>query len=55
VRSTDPNVHDPRGWDKSGTLDAGLGPALILTPPPGREVGYVPIATRQELEGTPGE
>lgn len=29
---------------------AGLDPALILTPPPGLGVGYVPIATRQELE-----
>ncbi|MBL9092882.1 MAG: hypothetical protein JNL96_16805 [Planctomycetaceae bacterium] len=29
---------------------AELDPALILTPPPGLEVGYVPIATRQELE-----
>ena len=32
-----------------GTL-AHIDPALILTPPPGMEVGYVPIATRQELE-----
>jgi hypothetical protein len=29
---------------------ASLDPALILTPPPGLEAGYVPIATRQELE-----
>ncbi|MES2595579.1 MAG: sialate O-acetylesterase [Verrucomicrobiota bacterium] len=29
---------------------AHLDPALILTPPKGLEVGYVPIATRQELE-----
>lgn len=29
---------------------ASLDPALIVTPPPGLEVGYVPIATRQELE-----
>jgi len=29
-----------------GTL-ADLDPALILTPPKGLEVGYVPIATRQ--------
>ena len=27
---------------------AGLDPALIVTPPKGLEVGYVPIATRQE-------
>ena len=32
-----------------GTL-AHLDPALILTPPRGMEVGYVPIATRQELD-----
>jgi hypothetical protein len=32
-----------------GTL-AQLDPALILTPPRGMEAGYVPIATRQELE-----
>ena len=32
-----------------GTL-AQIDPALILTPPHGLEVGYVPIATRQELE-----
>lgn len=31
----------------TGTL-AGLDPAVIVTPPPGLEVGYVPIATRQE-------
>jgi hypothetical protein len=30
-----------------GTLVA-LDPALIVTPPPGLEVGYVPIVTRQE-------
>jgi hypothetical protein len=31
-----------------GTL-ASIDPALILTPPPGLEIGYVPIATRQEI------
>jgi hypothetical protein len=31
----------------SGKL-AELDPALIVTPPPGLEVGYVPIITRQE-------
>lgn len=31
-----------------GTL-ADIDPALILTPPPGLEVGYVPIATRQAV------
>ena len=30
-----------------------IDPALILTPPPGMEAGYVPIATRQELETQP--
>ena len=25
-----------------------LDPALLVTPPKGKEVGYVPIATRQE-------
>jgi hypothetical protein len=34
-----------------GTL-AELDPALIVTPPRGMEIGYVPIATRQELETT---
>lgn len=29
---------------------AELDPALIVTPPSGMEAGYVPIATRQELE-----
>lgn len=36
----------------SGEL-ADLDPALIVTPPPGLEVGYVPIATRQELDSHP--
>lgn len=36
----------------AGTL-ADLDPALILTPPPGLEAGYVPVATRQELEANP--
>jgi hypothetical protein len=30
-----------------------LDPAQIVTPPKGLEIGYVPIATRQELETTP--
>lgn len=30
---------------------AEIDPALIVTPPKGFEVGYVPIATRQEMEG----
>jgi hypothetical protein len=29
---------------------ADIDPALIVTPPPGREAGYVPIATRQEAK-----
>jgi hypothetical protein len=33
----------------SGRL-AAIDPALIVTPPPGLEVGYVPIATRQAAE-----
>lgn len=32
---------------KTGTL-AEIDPALIVTPPKGMEIGYVPIATRQE-------
>jgi hypothetical protein len=47
-----------RSWTKDrnyltppdvGTL-AHIDPALILTPPKGYEVGYVPIATLQEVE-----
>jgi hypothetical protein len=47
-----------RAWTKDrddltppdfGSL-AEIDPALIVNPPPGLEVGYVPIATRQELE-----
>lgn len=34
---------------KIGTL-ADLDPAQLVTPPPGLEIGYVPIATRQESE-----
>jgi hypothetical protein len=32
---------------------ASSDPALIVTPPRGLEVGYVPIAVRQELEKRP--
>lgn len=47
-----------RAWTKDrdylappdGFKLAQLDPALIVTPPKGLEVGYVPIATRQELE-----
>ena len=47
-----------RGWKKDqeylppptvGKL-ANIDPALIVTPPAGLEVGYVPIVTRQEIE-----
>ncbi|MFX0203817.1 MAG: hypothetical protein ACFFCW_47570, partial [Candidatus Hodarchaeota archaeon] len=34
---------------KIGKL-ADIDPALIVTPPPGLEAGYVPIATRQEAK-----
>ena len=34
---------------KIGTL-ADIEPALILTPPPGLEIGYVPIATQQSAK-----
>lgn len=49
-----------RAWPKdrdyfapptAGTL-VGLDPALLVTPPKGKEVGYVPIATRQEWGGS---
>jgi len=52
-----------RAWTKDreylapptiGTL-ADLDPAQIVTPPRGLEIGYVPIATRQELAVTTGE
>lgn len=52
-----------RAWTKDreylapptvGTL-ADLDPAQIVTPPKGLEIGYVPIATRQELAITAGE
>jgi len=35
----------------SGTL-VGLDPALLVTPPVGLEIGYVPIVTRQEVDNT---
>ena len=49
-----------RSWPKdrdylapptAGTL-CDLDPALLVTPPRGKEVGYVPIATRQESGGS---
>ncbi len=52
-----------RAWTKDrqylapptiGTL-ADLDPAQLVTPPKGFEIGYVPIATRQELAATAGE
>ena len=36
----------------SGSL-ADLDPALVVTPPPGLEIGYVPIVTRQEPAAAP--
>jgi hypothetical protein len=47
-----------RRWKKDGTYLAAptvgtlasLDPALIVTPPAGLEIGYVPIATRQEAD-----
>ena len=47
-----------RAWTKdreylppptTGTL-AEIDPALIVAPPPGLEVGYVPVATRQAAD-----
>jgi len=29
---------------------AEIDPALIMTPPPGLEIGYVPIVTKQGIE-----
>ena len=37
-----------------GTL-AELDPAQIVQPPKGLEIGYVPIATRQELAKEPSK
>ena len=48
-----------RSWPKNrdylappsvGTL-CELDPALLVTPPKGKEAGYVPIATRQAWDG----
>jgi hypothetical protein len=46
IHATWPIDRDYMAPPSSGTL-ATLDPALILTPPPGLEAGYVPIATRQ--------
>jgi hypothetical protein len=43
------NDRDYLASPKIGKL-ADVDPALIVTPPPGLEAGYVPVATRQELE-----
>jgi hypothetical protein len=48
-----------RHWSKdheylappAGGQLADLDPALIVTPPPGLEIGFVPIVTRQEPAG----
>jgi hypothetical protein len=42
--------HEYLAPPKVGTL-AALDPAQLVTPPKGMEVGYVPIATRQEWDG----
>lgn len=42
----DRNYLAPPATEKLADID----PALIVTPPPGLEVGYVPIATRQAME-----
>jgi hypothetical protein len=44
-----PKNHNYLAPPKFGKL-ANIDPALIVRPPRGLEVGYVPIATRQELE-----
>ncbi len=44
-----PKTHNYLPPPKRGKL-ANLDPALIVKPPKGFEFGYVPIATRQELE-----
>jgi len=44
-----PKSHDYLPRPTIGKL-ANIDPALIVKPPKGLEIGYVPIATRQELE-----
>ena len=44
-----PKNHDYLPPPTVGKL-ADIDPALIVKPPKGLEIGYVPIATRQELE-----
>ena len=46
AQSGDPNDLAPPAFGKLAELD----PALVVTPPPGLEVGYVPIVTRQEAK-----
>jgi hypothetical protein len=46
-----PKDHDYLAPPTAGTL-CDLDPALLVTPPKGREIGYVPIATRQEWGGS---
>jgi len=36
--------------DQPALLNADIDPALIVTPPKGMKVGYVPIVTKQGLE-----
>ena len=47
VHRTSPKDRDYLAPPTVGTL-CDLDPALLVTPPKGKEVGYVPIATRQE-------
>lgn len=47
-KHTDEYLPEPTG----GTL-VGLDPGLIVSPPAGMEIGYVPIVTRQEKSATP--
>jgi hypothetical protein len=47
-----PITRDYMAPPSSGTL-ATLDSVLILVPPPGLEVGYVPIVTRQEMPAPP--
>jgi Family of unknown function (DUF6288) len=51
----EPDIDSYKGWDATGAYLpppalgklAELDPAIVVTPPQGMEVGYVPIVTRQ--------
>jgi len=51
IHRTWPKDRDYLAPPTVGTL-VDLDPALLVTPPEGKEVGYVPIATRQERGGS---